>query len=288
MNLIVSPMNFSLITKAFTRNKGAEIVLSPEEILANKEQAPMMEGKGIFGSKFDAGVEKAIGRKGKKKVYGFAKDVLNPIAKTALYAGIATGATALSAAQPELIPIIAPVAAGTADFLSDYLDKPSDFYSKPTNAGGPRAREARNLGKKYLQQQALNQVNAQLGTNMGYMNQAGIGQAIQNQASQSLNAGAIKAQEALMNRLATGMENPNTLSAEEKALLKGTPYEYMIGRGLYPQGRGLYVGSARGGAIVGLNGGMVHTTPQALQSQPMASNFQFRYTLPVVIQQAIR
>lgn len=288
MNLIVSPMNFSLITKAFTRNKGAEIVLSPEEILANKDQAPAMEGKGIFGSKFDAGVEKAIGRKGKKKVYGFAKDVLNPIAKTALYAGIATGATALSAAQPELIPIIAPVAAGTADFLSDYLDKPSDFYSKPTNAGGPRAREARNLGKKYLQQQALNQVNAQLGTNMGYMNQAGIGQAIQNQASQSLNAGAIKAQEALMNRLATGMENPNTLSAEEKALLKGTPYEYMIGRGLYPQGRGLYVGSARGGAIVGLNGGMVHTTPQALQSQPMASNFQFRYTLPVVIQQAIR
>ena len=104
INLIVNPMNYSLITKSFTRNKGTDIVLSPEEILMNKDQAPAMEGQGIFGRKFDTGVEKAIGKKGRKKVYGFAKDVLNPIAKTALYAGIASGATALSAVQPELIP----------------------------------------------------------------------------------------------------------------------------------------------------------------------------------------
>ena len=293
LNLIVSPMNFSLITRAFTRNKGAEVILSPEEILANKEQIPM-EGEGIFGKRFDAGVEKAIGRKGRKKVYGFAKDVLNPIAKTALYAGIASGATTLGALQPELIPLIIPAAAGTADFLGDYLDKPSDFYSK-SNAGGPRTREARNLGKQYLQQQALNQANAQLGTNMGYMTQAGIGQAIQDKATQALNAGSVQAQKELINRLNIGLENISTLSPEEKALLRGTQYAHLIGGGLHPMGGGLhpmggglYAGAKRGGAIIGLNGGMVHTTPQALQSQPMASNFQFRYTLPVAIQSVVR
>lgn len=273
MNLIVNPMNYSILNKAFTRNKGAEIVLSPEEILANKEQAPAMEGKGIFGTKFDAGVEKALGKKGKKRVYGFAKDVLNPIAKTALYAGIASGATALSAAQPELIPLIVPAAAGTADFLGDYLDKPSDFQSRPDRK--------KSLAKKYLEQQALNQANAQLGTNMGYMTQAGIGQAIQDKASQSLNASAVRAQQELINRLNIGLENSSTLSPEEKQLLKGTQYSYMVGNGLY-------VGATRGRGIVGLNGGMVHTSPQALQSQPMSANFQFRYTMPVPLQSLIK
>jgi hypothetical protein len=286
MNLIVNPMNLSLITRAFTRNKGTEIILSPEEILANKEQAPMMEGTGIFGSKFDRKVEETIGKKGKKKVYGFAKDVLNPIAKTALYAGIASGATALSALQPELVPLIVPAAAGTADFLGDYLDKPSDFYSRPDRK--------KSLAKKYLEQQALNQMNAQLGTNMGYMSQAGIGKAVQDKVSQQLNTSIIQAQKELINRISQGYETQSSLSPEEKQLLRGTPYEYMIGSGLYPvsgsgmyAGKGLYLGR-QGGAIMGLNGGMVHTTPQALQSQPMSANFQFRYTMPVALQSVVR
>jgi len=273
LSLIVNPNNFSLITKAFTRNKGTEITLSPEEILANKEQAPTMEGQGIFGRKFDKQVEKAIGRKGKKQVYGFAKEVLNPLAKTALYGGIATGATALGALQPELIPLILPASAGTADFLGDYLDKPSDFFSKPktSNAGGNRAKLP-----------------------MPYMSQAGIAQAIQDKATQSLQSAGIQAQKALIDRLNMGIENISTLSAEEKALLKGTSYEYMsgnglyAGRGLYPVGNGLYAGSRQGGAIVGLNGGIVHRQPQALQSQPLASNFQFKYTLPVALQSIVR
>lgn len=401
LNLIVMPQNFSLITKAFTKNKGTEIILSPEEILMNKQQAPSMEGEGIFGKKFDASVEKAIGRKGRKKVYGFARDVLNPIAKTALYAGIASGATALSAVQPELIPLILPAAAGTADFLGDYLDKPSDFYSKPNK---------NKLAKKYLEQQALNQVNSQLGTNMGYMTQAGLGKAIQDKANQALNASAIQAQQALIGKINAGIENISTLSPEEKQLLIGTQFEYLVGKGLYVSGRGttqsmvssrmrqiqphqprpvrsadeiaylrrrdlnsrrvapsvaepsirdpdtginfdeylpvanvneipmssnasvvrnngntrqivpvasvvrdngnvrqnipvatvvevrvpantsgngLYLGR-QGGSIIGLNGGMVYTSPQALQSQPMSSNFQFRYTLPVAFQSIIR
>jgi hypothetical protein len=266
-----------------------ELVLSPSEIMANKVQSSSMQGQGIFGTKFDKKVEETIGKKGKKKVYGFAKDVLNPIAKTALYAGIASGATALSALQPELVPLILPAAAGTADFLGDYLDKPSDFYSKSD--------KKKSLAKKYLEQQALNQINAQLGTNMGYMTQAGIGKAIQDKTSQALNASSIQAQRMLIDRINSGTENVSTLSAEEKELLKGTQYEFLIkGSGLYPMtgsglypvsGNGLYLGR-QGGAIVGRNGGFVDKIPQAIKSQPLSSNYQFRYTLPVMIQQMVR
>lgn len=288
ITLLVEPSNYSLMTKTFSRNKGVELVLNPSEIMANKEQAPSMQGQGIFGSKFDAKVEKTIGRKGRKKVYGFAKDVLNPIAKTALYAGIASGATALSALQPELVPLIIPAAAGTADFLGDYLDKPSDFYSK-SNVGGPRA-------KKYLKQQALNKVNSELGTNLGYMTQAGIGSALQDKANQTLNASAIEARRMLISRINSGTENSSTLSADEKELLRGTQYEFLIkGSGLYPMvgnglysvsGNGLYLGR-QGGAIVGRNGGFVNGIPQAIQSQPLSSNYQFRYTLPVMLQKMV-
>ena len=296
INLLVEPSNYSMLTKTFSRNKGMELSLSPAEIMANREQAPSMQGQGIFGNKFDKKVEETIGRRGKKKVYGFAKDVLNPIAKTALYAGIASGATALSALQPELIPLILPAAAGTADFLGNYLDKPSDFYSKPNNVGGPKSRQAKEIGKQYLQQQALNQVNSQLGTNMGYLTQAGIGQAIQDKASQALNVSAIEAQRMLIDRINSGMENVSTLSPQEKELLKGTQYEFLIkgsglypvsGNGLYPaSGNGLYLGR-QGGSIVGRNGGFVHPVPQALQSQPLSTNYQFRYTLPVMMQKMI-
>jgi hypothetical protein len=289
ITLLVEPSNYSSMTRTFSRNKGMELALSPSEIMANKEQAPSMQGQGIFGTKFDKKVEETIGKKGKKKVYGFAKDVLNPIAKTALYAGIATGATALSALQPELVPLIVPAAAGTADFLGDYLDKPSDFYSKPN--------KKKSLAKKYLEQQALGQINSQLGTNMGYMTQAGLANAAQDKASQVLNASAIEARRMLISRINSGLENVSTLSEDEKALLKGTQYEFLIkGSGLYPMagsglypasGNGLYLGR-QGGAIVGRNGGFVDKIPQAIQSQPLSSNYQFRYTLPVMLQKMVR
>lgn len=288
VGVIVNPMNYSLITKSFTRNKGTDLILSPEEILANREQAPTIEGGGIFGRKFDKSVEKAIGKRGRKKVYGFAKEVLNPIAKTALYAGIATGATALSAAQPELVPLIVPAAAGTADFLGDYLDKPSDFYSRPkskSNVGGPYAKVPKNIAGQYLQDQALGQINSQLGTNMGNLSRAGIGQAVQDKMSQELDARAVEAQKALMNNMTPSDRELylRQLTPEQRAVLgRGLG---LFGAGLYPVGAGLgaglYVGAKRGGSIVGLQGGLIHPTPQALEPQPISTNYQFRYTLPL-------
>lgn len=282
--LMVSPENFSLVNKAFTRNKGSEIILSPQEILANREQAPSMEGGGIFGKKFDKGVEATLGKTGKKKAYQYARNVLNPIAKGAITAGLTAGATSLGAVQPELIPFLAPAVPTLSYMAFDYLDNPRDYQS---NVGGPRAKQAKTMAGKYAEQQVLNQINSQLGTNMGNLSKAGIGQAIQDKASQQLTSSAIQAQQALLSRISQGYETGSSLSPQEKQLLKGTPYEYMIGSGLYA-GKGLYAGASRqGGAIVGTNGGFVKKMPQALQSQPLSQNFQFRYTLPVAIQQMV-
>lgn len=282
--LIVSPENFSLINKAFTRNKGSEIILSPQEILANREQAPSMEGQGIFGKKFDVKAEQILGRRKKKDLYQYARDVLNPLAKATITAGLAAGATSLSAANPALVPYLATAVPAASYLAYDYLDRPSSYQS---NAGGPKSRQARTLAGKYAEEQALNQLNAQLGTNMGNLSRAGLGKALQDKASQQLTKSGLQAQQELLYKLNAGIENINTLSPEEKQLLRGTSLEYMIGSGLYT-GSGLYAGSSRqGGAIVGTNGGFVKKMPQALQSQPLSQNFQFRYTLPVAIQQMV-
>jgi len=186
------------------------------------------------------------------------------------------------------------LAAGTpaVNYLAyDYIDRPSSYQS---NAGGPKAKEAKTLAGQYLEQQALNKLNAQLGTNMGNLSRAGLEQAVQDKVSQKLNATAIQAQQALLERLYAGIENIDTLSPEEKELLKGTSFQYLSGKGLHPFGAGLhpfgsglYASSKRGGAIVGNNGGFVQHRPQALQSQPNSANFQFRYTLPVALQKMI-
>ncbi len=285
INLLVSPENFSLVNKAFTRNKGSEIILSPQEILANREQAPSMEGQGIFGKKFDVKAEQILGRRKKKDLYQYARDVLNPLAKATITAGLAAGATSLSAANPALVPYLATAVPAASYLAYDYLDRPSSYQS---NAGGPKSRQAKTLAGKYAEQQVLNQVNSQLGTNMGNLSRAGIGQAIEDKASQQLTKSALQAQQALLSRISQGYETGSSLSPQEKQLLKGTPYEYMIGSGLYA-GKGLAAGSSKrtGGAIVGNNGGFVKKMPQALQSQPLSQNFQFRYTLPVAIQQMV-
>ena len=291
INLIVSPENFSLVNRAFTRNKGSEIILSPQEILANREQASSMEGQGIFGKRFDEKAEEVLGKPMKKKVYQYAKDVLNPLAKAGITAGLVAGSTALGATNPALVPYLASAVPVASYLAYDYLDNPSSYQS---NSGGPRAKKAKTLAGQYAEQQALNQLNAQLGTNMGNLSRAGLEQAVQDKASQQLTKSALQAQKSLLiGRISQGYETGATLSPDEKALLKGTQYEYMIGKGLYTgsglyAGKGLYAGSSRqGGAIIGNNGGFVKQRPQALQSQSQSQNFQFRYTLPVAIQQLV-
>lgn len=258
--LIVHPENYSLLSRTFSKNKGAEISLTPDELVANKEASSQMEGNGIFGKKFDRGLRKLIGKKAQRELYGVAEQFL-PLAQAGLTAGLTTGATALGAVQPELIPFLPAGVAGLSALGSDYLANPSKYQ------GG----KSSTLAKEYAKDLALQKLNQQLGTNMGNLSTASLNKAVADKASAEMSKLAIQArQQALLDPTSTAYSN---------ATLDG-----IFGSGLYAGG-GLYAGKMRkSGGAVGLNAGMVRPLPPALQSQPFSANFQFQSTLPPAYQ----
>jgi hypothetical protein len=248
--LIVNPQNYQLLSRTFSRNKGAEIALSPEELVINKEASAEMEGNGIFGKKFDRGVRKLIGKKAQRELYDVARDFL-PLAQAGLTAGLTTGATALGAVQPELIPFLPAGVAGLSALGSDYLANPSKYQ------GG----KSSSLAKEYAKDLALQKLNAQLGTNMGDLSRASVNKAVADKASAELAKMSIEARQ---------QQVPLTRAQQ------------LYGSGL---GLGLYASSMRrSGGAVGLNSGFVRQLPPALQSQPFSANFQFQTHLPPAYQ----
>lgn len=117
-----------------------------------------------------------------------------------------------------------------------------------TNAGGPQARlTPRTLPEVASQSKLFADMNSSLGTKFGILQKATMG-----------NAGAA------LKQAGTDIETIDTRKEDQ-----------VFGTGLYHR---------REGGSVGKNGGFVNGTPPALQSQPYASNFQFRQTLPVAYQ----
>lgn len=136
-NLIVHPENYHLASKAFAKNKGIEVKLSPEEIEANRqtspethaqlqETQPEMAGEGIFGKKFDRFLKKA----GIKKIAYKVGDVLKPIAKKGIDMGIKAGSQALSEYAPELAPALSESGSKLSGLASDYMDHPGKYQGK--------------------------------------------------------------------------------------------------------------------------------------------------------------
>jgi hypothetical protein len=281
-NIIVHPNTYNIVSRAFGRNKGVQLKLSNEELEANRnpsldqmvnehnsvnnpesndeQMIPdyLFNGQGIFGHKFDQGAEHYLGKRGKKKLYGFARDVLRPIAKTGIMAGLAAGTASATALQPELAPIIIPVAAGTADLINDYIDKPSDFYDKP-NKTGLKAKKANTLAKQFAKTQANEMMNQRFGTNYDYMGRAGLEQALSDKVASQLNQTAISA------RYAT----PPQQTALNQTRVYGEGFHHRRGR--------------HDLAIIGRGGGQLangEIPPPALDSQPLGANFQMRFFLP--------
>lgn len=278
-NVIVNPGTYNLVNRAFSKNKGVQISLSPEEIQVNREPEQVMDqiqqpedetnlfdelpfsGQGIFGHQFDKNFERVAGRKGKKKAYKFARDVLNPLAKTGIMAGMATGATALSALQPEFAPVIIPVAAGVTDFMTDYLDKPSDFYDKPKT--GLKGKRAGNMARQFGKAKASEMMNEQFGTNYDYMSRAGLEQAMSDKLNASLSNEAVSA------RYGT--------SPSQTSLNSGLPTNdpilrrYLTGSGIRkPHSLNM---SGRGTRINESN-------QPALESQSLSANYHMKFFLP--------
>lgn len=244
--LVVHPENYSILTRTFGKNRGAEIMLSPDEIASNKQS---MIGNGIFGKKFDRAVKKAVGKKGQKELYAMADNFL-PFAQGALTAGLATGASALGAVQPQLIPFLPAGVAGLSALGSDYLAHPSKYQKR-----------ASSLAKEYAKNLALQKLNDKLGTNMGELSSAALGKAASDKASAELTKLGIEARKQLP-------------IVEEPGRYKGEV-------GLF--GGGLYAGMRRSGGAVGVRGNLIshgNMLPPAMRSQADSANYQFQYTLP--------
>lgn len=249
--LVVNPQNYSLVTRSFSRNKGVDVNLTPEEIQMNKEVAEnpeaeeivkgeTMTGQGIFGKKFDRAVKKAIGKKATKVLYDKAKDFL-PVAQSGLTGALTSSAAALSTIQPELAPFLlagTPVVAGLAN---DYLANPNKYQ------GG-------NKIKNMARNEVMNKLNSELGTNYDYQVNSGLQNNLANLAQAKL----------------------QQMQIEEMQNEKSS-YEPYISRMM--KGRGVDLSSTYQ---------ILDKIHPALRSQPYAENYQFKYTLPPAYQKLIK
>jgi hypothetical protein len=284
VNLIVSPEKYNIISKTFGKGKGAEIQLSSEEIMMNKE----MSGEGIFGKKFDNFVERKLGKKGKDALYN-----VGDIAKEHLKKGIdriadhsgefganALEKIALATGHPEFAPnarkaghYLGSLAGSKASNLAkDYLDHPAKYQSNAV--GNMNKITPHTLQGQVAQNELFHQLNEHLGTNYGNLASANLGNALAHKARAEMNTAQIE-------------------GAKGNGLYAGGTGLYAGGAGLYAGGAGLYAGGTglhsrhREVGSVGRMGSFVSAKtqlPPALLSQPFSANFQFQHTLPPAFQ----
>ena len=275
VSMIVNPANYQLLTRAFTRNKGADVTLSDLELQANQEEAPAMKGSGIFGKSFDRLVKRTIGKKATRALYGLAEAYL-PLAQAGLTGGLTAAGAALGTVQPELIPFIAPSVIGLSTLGSDYLANPSK-YQFDSKKGGSRAKLAKDLAGRYLQDQALQKLNAELGTNMGSLDRASLGKAVSDKATAELKRLTAEAKSNIP------ANKPGDTTYDEILKDPNRSFNFftdplLVGSGLYasPQGRGCGCGVKKrrmNGGSIGVNGTILTNEHPATKSQPYSANF---------------
>lgn len=88
--LIVNPTNYSQITRSFSRNKGSELRLTPEELAVNASEGAKMEGAGLYSRarKTASAVDKSLD-----------KQLGAPVKKALI-------SSAITAVAPELAPVV--------------------------------------------------------------------------------------------------------------------------------------------------------------------------------------
>ena len=277
-NLIVSPANFNLMTRSFGRSKGLDVVLSPEELQANRNLIPEIEdatlgsaqadqmepsdiqGKGIFGKHADRLLEKH----GLKKTAYKVGDILKPGAKMAIKAGLTAGAAALAGTNPELAPFLPAGVMIANHYVTDYLDHPHKYIGRGLDSSksihsGLLSKPIRSLTDQIAQGKASDIINNRLDTNFNYMGRAGLANLDQEHANQNITRQLIdlRHHSKPIQGYSDDFEGPKS-----------------IGHGIRS--------TLREGGSIGLGGGRLNTyhIPPALQSQPHGANFQMQHFLP--------
>lgn len=274
--LVVRPEQFDSIEKAFMKNKGVQMALSPEEIAANRS----VEGSGIFGKKFDKVLKKA----GIKKAVYQMGAIAKPLVQEAMNQGMA----AVSQFAPELAPVLSKVKM-TAD---QYLNDPKSLQGKKgvkelkrramevaTEAAGPMAAE---YGIDVNQLKSMMEAGSDVPMSRKEMR--------------------AKGEDAILGKLQQMVDARLAKSAPVSSdLYSQFDTDGILGNGMKRKGKhcpmccgsGLYAGAASGRGMPGmapardiskkfvnLSRKLMGGELQALQSQAADANWAFRNTLP--------
>lgn len=280
-NLIVHPTTYRLATRAFNKDKGVQIKLSPEEINSNQEVhgAPEkmeehtelhgeMTGQGIFDfitkplTKAYNTVSRGVSR-GARSVGRFAKNSANQVARFAQ--------------RPEVLKVLKTAGKFAAQKLAD-----AGATAVSTLPGGALlARPVKNLG--VLASKAIDDPNSiggwqgagktlvtgqgMRGRGMGGYGLAGLAgySALRAAAKGSASANAGNAHFTNQGIKSRGIINP--------AGWHDNPFA--------PRSRGMGIVGC-GGHMVGMHGHGYY--PPALVSQPFSANYQMSHFLPVQYQ----
>ena len=280
--LVVMPDQYTQIEKAFLKNKGIQVALSPTEIAANRS----VEGSGIFGKK----VDKALKKAGVKKFVYKVGTAVKPLAMEL----IDKGAEAASMFAPELAPAIT-MAQSTA---KQYLDKPSSLQGK---------KGVKELKRRALEAgaEAAAPLAAEYGIDVKEMRAMLESGSEVPMSRQEMRA---KGEDAVLGKLQQMVDARRTRSAPAPVstdLYSQFDSDGILGNGMRGglmksckscpmcSGSGLYAGAASGRGMPGmapmrkvstkfvdlsrkLMGGQL----QAIESQAADANFAFRNTLP--------
>ena len=278
--LVVRTDQYSQIEKAFLKDKGIQVALSPEEIAANRS----VEGSGIFGKK----VDKALKKAGVKKFVYKVGTAVKPLAMEL----IDKGAEAASMFAPELAPAIS-MAQSTA---KQYLDKPSSLQGKKgvkelkrraleagAEAAAPLAAE---YGIDVKEMRAMLESGSEVPMSRQEMRAKGE-DAVLGKLQQLVDARRSKSAPVPISTDLYGQFDTDGILGNGMRMVKGGKSCPMC------SGKGLYAGAASGRGMPGmapmkkistkfvdlsrkLMGGQL----QALESQAADANFAFRNTLP--------
>lgn len=249
-NLIVHPNTYSLATRAFSKNKGIELSLSPEELEANEnpeiytpaieehhysEDTPISGGS-IFGKKFDRMLKREIGTKNTKIIHQVGR-LAKPYAKAALREGLKRGQEALSERYPEYTPLFEETSEQLANYGDRYLD------------GSSRSGKGIKSGIVSSVPHAMS----------SKLSRAGVDKSLANASSASMISDSVKSR--------YNASRPASLNA-------GGPLN--VGMGFH-HSRMEHGSIGRGAGMV--QSQSVYSSP-ALESQPLGANFQMRFFLP--------
>lgn len=275
-NLIIDPSRFDVLNKCFSKGKGMQMQLTPQEISLNQEATPEMQGTGIFGKKFD----KFLERNGMKELAYAIGDATKPAIKTAILAGLGAGATALSGTDlvssgglgAAAIPTIYGTAGSLGYLASDYLDHPRKYQS---NTGGPKNKVVSGtLEGQTAQNHLLNALGQDTGHNYNVLGQANLNNAISQKDRSQLIAGRM---DGLKNTFNAAVDNVNAIQQiQQPQQIEGLGFHKKTHRQKKRE-----VGS------IGINSSFTSSQthlPPALLSQPFSANFQFSKTLPPAYQ----